>query len=251
MSIAQGSETLAGPNQTAKEKYYFLLRRLHSLAGLVPVGVFVVFHLTVNSTILAGGGSFQFCVDQIHNLEKAGLLIPIEMLTIFLPLAFHAVLGVVIVLGSTPNASVYRYGGNIRYTLQRTTGLIAFVFIMFHVWQMHWLGATFGGGFFDAHNASVTAAETMQSWGVWVWVYAIGVIATVFHLANGVWTALITWGITVGPRSQRIAGYFCTALGIVVGVIGLAAAYGFQTYDISPNDSAHTASAVEMSGQGH
>ena len=29
----------------AGEKYYFLIRRLHSLSGLVPVGVFLVVHL--------------------------------------------------------------------------------------------------------------------------------------------------------------------------------------------------------------
>lgn len=242
MSTAQSVGT-----QTASRRNYFLLRRIHSLTGIVPVGVFVIFHLIVNSTILAGAESFQFCVDQIHLLEKAGLLVPVEMITIFLPLAFHAGLGVIIVLGGTPNASVYRYGGNIRYTLQRTTGLIAFVFILFHVWQMHWLGKPFGGAYFDAHHASVTAAKAMQSWGLWSLVYAIGVIATVFHLANGIWTSLITWGITVGERSQRMTGYACTALGIVIGLVGLGAIFGFRNLDVSKAEAsspAHVAANV-------
>jgi len=236
--------------ETAKERYYFFLRRLHSLAGIIPVGVFVVFHLTVNSTILAGADSFQFCVDQIHQLEKAGLLVPVELATIFIPLAFHAVLGVVIVLGSTPNASVYRYGGNVRYTLQRTTGLIAFVFILFHVWQMHWLGKPLGGAFFDAHDAARSAAGAIQSWGVWSWVYALGVIATVFHLFNGIWTALITWGITVGKRSQRIMGYVCTVLGIIIGVVGLSAVWGFGSFPTGHADTAHTAGMVQVVSPG-
>jgi succinate dehydrogenase / fumarate reductase cytochrome b subunit len=219
--------------QGARDKYYFLLRRLHSLSGIVPVGVFVIFHLTINSTILFGPERFQFAVDQIHMLDKAGLLVPVEWATIFLPILFHAVLGVVIVLGSTPNASTYRYGPNIRYTLQRWTGVIAFIFIAFHVWQMHKLGRSFGGGTFDPHNAAYSAATTMQASWVWGVVYFIGVVATVYHLANGIWTALITWGITIGRRSQRIAGYFCTALGIIVCLVGLGGLRGLKTLDTS------------------
>jgi succinate dehydrogenase / fumarate reductase cytochrome b subunit len=234
--------------QSAKDKYYFLIRRLHSLSGIVPVGVFVVFHLTINSTILVGPEKFQFAVDQIHLLDKIGLLFPIEMATIFLPILFHAVLGVVIVLGSTPNASVYRYGGNIRYTLQRVTGVIAFIFIAVHVWQMHKLGQPLGGGFFDPHDASASASGAIQTTWIWSAFYVVGVAATVFHFANGIWTALITWGITIGPRSQRIAGYFCTAFGIIVLAIGLGAAVGFSTFDPSkaPLNDAHTPAVVSQ-----
>ena len=51
-----------------------------------------------------------------------------------------------------PNVGAYKYGGNVRYTLQRVTGGIAFVFILYHLWHMHWLGDSFGGGFFDFDN---------------------------------------------------------------------------------------------------
>lgn len=238
--------------EDAGRRHYFLLRRLHSLAGIVPVGVFVIFHLTVNSTILLGGEKFQFCVNTIHLLDEAGILKPVEVLTIFLPLLFHAVLGVVIVVNGTPNASVYRYGGNVRYTLQRTTGLIAFVFIMFHVWQMHWLGGIgpLGGGEFEVDKAAKSAADALQSSGMWKWVYAVGVTATVFHLANGIWTALITWGITIGRRSQRIAGYACTAFGIVLLLVGLGAVYGFQTYKGENAAASSKGAVVSMQSEG-
>lgn len=221
------------PSASASEKSFFLLRRLHSLTGIVPIGVFLVFHLTINSTVLFGPEKFQFAVDQIHQLDKAGLLIPVEMATIFLPILFHAVLGVVIVLSGTPNVTSYRYGPNVRYSLQRWTGVLAFFFLVFHIWQMHWLGKTLGGGFFDPHNASKSAAEIMQGSFLWGPVYFLGVAACVFHLANGVWTALITWGITIGPRSQRGAGYFCTALGIAVFLIGVAGIFGLKTLDVN------------------
>jgi succinate dehydrogenase / fumarate reductase cytochrome b subunit len=224
------SEDAAVVSVGAREKYYFLLRRLHSLAGIIPVGAFLFFHLTVNSTINVGGGAFQYCVDMIHSLEKAGLLIPVELATIFLPLGFHAVLGVVIVLNGTPNTTAYRYGGNIRYTLQRVTGMIAFVFIIFHVWQMHWLGKPLGGGFFNPEEAAQSAAGAIQASWYWTPLYVIGVSAAVFHLANGIWTFLITWGVTIGKRSQRISGYVCTAFGLALGFIGLSAVSGFSNF---------------------
>ncbi len=214
-------------------RHHFLIRRLHSLAGLVPVGVFLTFHLFINSTIVVGPEAFQFGVDQIHKIEPLGILKLVEVFGIFIPLAFHAILGVKIWLSGQPNTMAYRDGSNIRYTLQRVTGIAAFFFIMFHLWQMHWLGAPFGGGFFDPHNAAASAAETMQP--LWVGpVYIAGTLCAVYHLANGIWTALITWGITVGPRSQRMSGYACTAFGIMLGIAGVAAVRGFKTLETEP-----------------
>ena len=220
------------------DKHYFLIRRLHSLTGLVPVGVFLCIHLSINASILLPGEpghEFQKAVERIHALGP--LLKPVEIVGIFVPLAFHALLGFQIIFTSRSNAQEYRYGSNIRYTLQRASGIIAAVFILYHVWQMHWLGAGFGGGKFELHDESgraagalTTATLIQQSW--WMApVYAVGIIATVFHLANGIWTSLITWGITIRPKTQRGAGYACTAFGIVLTLVGLGALNGFKRFD--------------------
>ena len=91
------------------DKYYFVVRRLHSLSGLVPVGVFLVVHLISNAAIMVPaeegkdpGWAFQEQVERIHALEP--LLVPIEIVGIFLPLAFHAILGFQIMLTAHPNA---------------------------------------------------------------------------------------------------------------------------------------------------
>ena len=34
-------------------------------------------------------------------------------------------------------------------------------------------------------------------------VYLIGITATVWHLANGIWLFLVDWGITIGDRGLR------------------------------------------------
>lgn len=241
-------------------KYHFLVRRLHSLSGLVPIGAFVVVHLLTNASILApgpAGAEFQKSVERIHALGP--LLVPVEIAFIFLPLAFHALVGFWIWFEGKPNALQYRYGPNIRYTLQRWTGGIAFFFILYHVWQMHWFGKPFGGGVFEVVDesgtplAAVKTAQALQS--AW-WVapaYALGVIATVFHLANGIWTALITWGITIKPRSQRISAYACAIFGVVVALIGLGAVSGFRTFsaeEIAPA-AATAVHADAAPGAGH
>jgi succinate dehydrogenase / fumarate reductase cytochrome b subunit len=57
--------------------------------------------------------------------------------------------------------------------------------------------------------------------------YVIGVMSAGFHLGNGLWTFLITWGITIGQRSQRISQIITTAVAILVSLVGLAIAIAF------------------------
>jgi succinate dehydrogenase / fumarate reductase cytochrome b subunit len=238
------------------ESYHFLIRRLHSLTGLIPVGVFLVIHLATNASVLAPGepgAEFQKSVERIHSLGP--LLVPVEIVGIFIPLFFHVIIGFQIIFSGKPNPQAYPYGGNIRYTLQRWTGIIAFFFIMYHVWQMHWFGAKLGGGEFALHGpggeptGATTTAKAIQS-AVWVApLYALGIIACVYHLANGVWTSLITWGITIRPKTQRAAGYVCAALGIVVGALGIGALSGFRTFDVK--DQPPPATAHTSAGQRH
>lgn len=58
-------------------------------------------------------------------------------------------------------------------------------------------------------------------------VYVIGITATVWHLANGIWLFLVDWGITIGERAQKIAGYACLGFGIVLLAVGINAAVAF------------------------
>ncbi len=223
------------------DRYHFLLRRLHSLSGIIPVGVFICIHLTVNASILAGPRAFQFAVDQIHNINNLGILKTVEVVFILIPIAFHAIVGIIIWLTSQPNVTRYRYGGNIRYTLQRWTGILAILFILLHLRHIHWIIP--GGAEFDPHDAATSTVRAMV--GAWAGImYTIGVLCAVFHLANGVWTFLITWGVTIGPAAQRRSGYVCAIIGIILGLFGIGSLITLKTMDAS----AISPAAVE---QGH
>jgi len=216
-------------------RHDFLIRRLHSLSGLVPVGGFMVVHLLANASVLESPAAFQKNVYSIHSL---GSLLPVvEWAFIFIPILFHAIIGMVIVAGGMPNSNQYRYAANYRYTLQRATGMIAFVFIMVHVFHMHgWFHADFwlenvvkpfGGGQFKPFNAASTAGMALQNY-VWVAFYIVGVLSCVYHLANGLWTMGITWGVWTSAKAQARASVVCSAFGLLLAVVSMGGLFGMR-----------------------
>ncbi|MBN1512055.1 MAG: succinate dehydrogenase [Phycisphaerae bacterium] len=216
---------------------HFWIRRLHSLSGIIPVGVFLTFHLSVNAmmALARDGSAFQTAVNAIHAMHKLGILKFVEIVGIFVPLAFHAVVGVLIWLSGRQNVLTYRYGANIRYTLQRWTALITLAFVLFHVWHMHWLGAWWppGGQNFDPDFAPYTAARAIQASGWLVPIYAVGVLAAVYHFSNGIWTFLIVWGIPISRQAQARAGYVCTVIGLGLATLGMASLLRLARADLA------------------
>jgi succinate dehydrogenase / fumarate reductase cytochrome b subunit len=189
----------------------------------------------VNASLLNSAATFQSNVYRIHRL--GGLLWVMEWVFIFLPFLFHAVLGLIIIRGGSPNVGNYPYGANVRYTIQRVTAIIALFFISWHVFHMHgwfhfegWVEKVADplfGSQFRPFNAASSVALGMRPIVVPV-LYAIGILACVFHLANGIWTMGITWGIWTSPGAQRRANWVCLAAGVVVVVLGAAALLGTQ-----------------------
>ena len=195
----------------------------------------MVVHLIVNASVINGAGTFQ---NNVLNIHKLGALLPlVEWTFIFIPILFHMIFGFVIIAGGMSNPHNYPYAANYRYTLQRATGMIAAVFIAIHVFHMHgwihnesWLHYVvepLGGAQFRAYNATSTAGLALQN-VVMVVIYAIGITSCVYHLANGIWTMGITWGVWTSPRAQRRASYVCGAFGLLLMGVSAAALFGIR-----------------------
>jgi len=220
---------IASPQNDFFTKHEFLIRRLHSLTGLIPVGAYMVVHLLVNASLLNGPATFQKNVYQIHSLGK--LLPLVEWSFIFLPIIFHAVIGVWIVYTGKSNTSVYQYSANWRYRLQRISGMVAFAFIFFHVlhlhgwfhaeWWMKGLAEPLGMAQFRPYNAASSLAAAMSGL-IWPVFYFIGIVSCVYHLANGIWTMGITWGVWITPKAQQTASKVCAAGGAMLLLVGLS-----------------------------
>ncbi len=59
------------------------------------------------------------------------------------------------------------------------------------------------------------------------WIYVVGVSCAVYHFANGLWNLGIHWGLTTGPKSQRVSGMICGLIGVTLLVVGMASLIAF------------------------
>jgi len=215
--MSEAAATGAAP--TAVDRRAFWLRKLHSLSGLVPVGAFMCFHLFENNSAYGEGGAraFNDTVDKIAHLP---FLLPSEIFGIWLPILFHAIFGIAIIMEGKPNAVHWPHGRNWLYVMQRVTGIVAFVFIVYHFWNFRWRRDEFAAAPFDDVAATLSNPINLG-------VYIVGIAACVFHLANGLSGFLFSWGFTVGERAKRLAGWACTGVGVAVFVLGMRALFAF------------------------
>ena len=204
----------------------FVLRKLHQLSGIMPLGIFLLEHFYTNSKALTGPADFN---NAVKDLQSIPYILFVEIGGIFIPLIYHAVYGLVITMEARPNNLAYPYPRNSFYLIQRITGIILFFFITFHV-------LNFRFGLIPGLNTVSVAHSPQMAFDivshefrmipVFI-VYMIGITATVWHLANGIWLFLVDWGITIGERAQRLTGYACIAFGVVLLLVGINAAIAF------------------------
>jgi succinate dehydrogenase / fumarate reductase cytochrome b subunit len=232
----------------AGEGHSFLLRKLHSLSGIVPIGAFLIEHLVSNFEALKGPAAYAAQVKFLNGLPFVRVL---EWCFIFLPILYHALYGVYIWLRGKSNVVYYPWAGNWMYVMQRWTGLIAFAYIVQHVLRQRFLGVDLpnhpGAAF---HKVQV---ELSNPWMLAV--YVIAMIATCWHFSYGVWLFAAKWGITPGDKARKRFGYVCAVLGIVLTAIGLASMYAFvgpnyknAPADLSPQQIIQGSMAPESSG---
>ncbi|MCL6597891.1 MAG: succinate dehydrogenase cytochrome b558 subunit [Alicyclobacillus macrosporangiidus] len=192
----------------------FVLRRLHTLAGVVPVGLFLLEHLFTNAMATTGAASFNSAVDTIQHIP---FLHFIEFFFIFLPLTYHGVYGLYVAFTSGYNAGQYSWGRNVLFVLQRVTGVITFVFIIYHLWTTR----------FSGRAPTFEMVHQSMSNPAYLWFMVIGVVAATFHFANGLWSFCIHWGITVGQRAQRVTAYVTMVIFVVLAAVGIEAIFAF------------------------
>ena len=73
----------------AGQGYSFVLRRLHSLSGIVPIGAFLIEHFISNSEATKGVQAYN---DQVKFLTSLPFVHVLEWVFIFLPLLYHCLL---------------------------------------------------------------------------------------------------------------------------------------------------------------
>lgn len=197
-------------------------RKLHSLLGVIPLGFFLIEHMLTNYTAFESGK--EGFTDAVLFINKLPLVFFLELFFIWLPLLYHGVYGLYIAYQANSNIGNYNYSRNIRFTIQRVTGVITFVFVIWHVYETRVqiaLGRV-------SHEEVASVMHDIVSNPVIFVLYVIGVISASFHFANGLWAFLVSWGITVGPRAQRVSSYICMGLFVIMGVMFVLALTAFR-----------------------
>ncbi len=208
-----------------QDQAHFYLLKINSLLGLVPIGVFLAFHLGINSLRTVGPLQYQWSIDLINNMP---FLFGIEVVFIYLPLLLHSLMGFYIYFSGKRNVVHYGYPRNWLYTLQRITGVLIFGFLIYH------LGTTVVPKLFYGKHQFLAAPFLMdvmnaefQTWTGRI-IYLIGISAATFHFANGLWGFCVSWGIIIGRNAQRNASVVFAMVGLVLTVLGFATVLEFS-----------------------
>jgi succinate dehydrogenase / fumarate reductase cytochrome b subunit len=208
MSDVAAASSAAAPAKDAS----FVLRKLHSLTGIVPIGAFLLFHLFENLKLGLSAEAYETSIRHLWEMAPRPVFYAIEVGAIFVPILFHSVYGFWIWYQGSSNAIAYGYRRNWMYALQRWSGLVAFAYMGLHIWQLR--------VFPEGHLAlarptpeSLTTFEHVAHAITPAWstvAYLVGGIAAAFHLGNGLYGFAYSWGLASGRSAQRkveVAGY--------------------------------------------
>ncbi len=198
-----------------------LPRRLHSLSGVVPLGAYVLIHIWVTASI---GSSLALYDRQVGFLHGGVLLGLLEIVLVLVPLAYHAVYGIIRSLQPREvEPGSHGYDNDLMLTLQRASGMAVLVFTVLHVWEFR--GQTWGGGLpVGSYSTKLVADLSSTTWGIpWIALgYLAGIAATLFHLVAG---------MTVGRRDGHA---YLDAMEHEYGVVGRLLAHGVLDKRIPP-----------------
>lgn len=200
------------------ENKSFLIRKLHSLFGIIPIGFFLLEHLITNSFAVQGAVSFN---DKVHFLKSIPFLVPLEIFVIALPILFHGIYGLYIVYLADNNVLKYSYYRNWMFYLQRITAIITLIFVVWHAWNLR-IATAFSG----AEVSFDTMADIFSN-NTYLVIYIIGLFAALFHFANGLWAFMISWGMTIGEKAQKASAIVCSFIFVILAALGLFGLSGF------------------------
>jgi succinate dehydrogenase/fumarate reductase cytochrome b subunit (b558 family) len=203
-------------------------QKLFSLSGVAPLGVFLLLHLWTAAALLSSHTAYDRQVSFLHGGPILGFL---EVVLVLVPLLFHAGFGMWLsfVRPRQPRPAKHGYDSPLMLSLERVSGAVVLVFVLWHLWQTRlqtWTGHLLVGSY---STKLVEQLSSLQGGIPWVALgYLLGIAATLFHLVNGMTSFCATWGVAKTPAALhrtrllvRGAGILCFAIGAAT-VIELA-----------------------------
>jgi len=208
MSVSETTAT------TSKVDSTFLRSRISSLLAFMPLSVWTVMHLWNNLAAFQGAAAWQTSVTEYsHPLAHFATLV-----IVLLPLVLHTIWGLTRLVTSRPNNVRYGFFSNLRYVMQRLSALGVLAFLGAHVWL-----AMLQPRFVQGHaEYFADIAHEMHHHTPTLIVYVLGTLGVTYHLANGVSTLAMGWGVMSSRRALKKLEIACIGLFLVL----LATAWG-------------------------
>jgi succinate dehydrogenase / fumarate reductase, cytochrome b subunit len=190
--------------------------RLGSLLAVAPLGVWTVGHLWNNLAAFQGDEAWTHAVTEYpHPLAQLATAI-----IVLLPLVLHAVWGVSRLFTMRLNNVRYGYWANLKYLLQRLSALGLLAFLGAHLWL-----AMLKPRLQEGHPESFAdISHEMHFHTPTLLVYVLGTLGLAYHLANGLHSFAMGWGIVTSKRALRqtewvVVGAFFVFLAMAWGAI--------------------------------
>lgn len=198
----------------AQNERYSLLRRLHALTGIAPIGVFLVQHMYAHTNIFWSDHAWNEHGEAIQAIP----ILPLIEIGLVGALLFHAIYGFYLTYEAKMNASQYPYLRNWMFDLQRWSGVALFFMIGLHVYHTRWNYLVNGVEPDAAYMYQYIGGSSTLGIPMNVFYVVFSVFAAV-HFANGLFSILCKWGIAITAKAQKLAAVAC--FGLFLGIAGM------------------------------
>jgi len=174
----------------------------------------------INSQAWGGAERYNEFVEKISSMN---LVLFFEVFGIAVPILFHGLYGIVVWWSGKSNVGRYGYLHNWMFAFQRVSGFLVLAFILWHAWETRIAVALDHSIKEDLFGHMVT----LLSNPITLILYFLGTTLAAFHLANGLWTMGIAWGLTTTQRAQKLSFAAFMGVGVLITVLGIRSLLGF------------------------
>jgi succinate dehydrogenase / fumarate reductase cytochrome b subunit len=198
---------------------YHRLRRLHSLSGVFPLAVFLVWHIAVNFTAVLGADGYDRTANAVDRLPLKRVA---EVLVIGVPIVLHVVVGAL--LGNTEGALGERraHMSERLIAAQRISAGFLVVYVLFHVWSTR-----FSPDLPESGELFAFMSRHLANPGIWVF-NALGLVAASTHLGVGLYDFAHQWGLAETGARARVWARGAAAAAALLATAGMVALVAFR-----------------------
>jgi len=195
----------------------FVWARLGSFLSVVPLGVWTVNHLWKNLAAFQGPDAWERSVTQYaHPVAEA-----LTLIMVLVPLLIHSLWGIQRLFSFRANNLANPYYDNFKYLLQRLSAIGVLLFLGAHLWLAMIQPRLVQG----RPEPFSDIAYEMRFHTPTLIVYLLGTLAVCYHLANGLFGFVWTWGTAAGRHSFRRVNVLATITFVVLMCFSWGAIY--------------------------